>query len=81
MTSIHAVVLLPTSVVSPVYKRSTLGSSKMLIVGTRHTEIQTKLLEKGESLSGLDTALNIACTFESKQAHVAVGPSFIFESC
>ena len=42
-----------------------------LIVGTKHVQIQEKLLEKGDSLSSLDAALDIARTYEATKSHVA----------
>ena len=44
---------------------------EQLIVGTNHVQIQEKLLEKGDSLSSLDAALDIARTYEATKSHVA----------
>ena len=44
---------------------------EQLIVGTKHVQIQEKLLEKGDSLSSLDAALDIARTYEATKSHVA----------
>ncbi len=41
---------------------------EQLIVGTRHVEVQTQLLEKGDSLDGLDVAVE---TVEVTKSHVA----------
>ena len=48
--------------------------TEQLIVGTRHREVQEKLLEKGDALDSLDTALDIARTYEATQAHLAQMP-------
>ena len=42
-----------------------------LIVGTKHAEVQEKLLEKGDSLSSLDMALETARTFEGTKDQLA----------
>ena len=48
--------------------------TEQLIDGTRHREVKEKLLEKGDALDSLDTALDIACTYEATQAHLAQMP-------
>ena len=48
--------------------------TEQLIVGTRHREVQEKLLEKGDALDSLDMALDIARTYEATQAHLAQMP-------
>ena len=44
---------------------------EQIIVGTKHVAVQEKLLEKGDSLSSLDAALDIARTYEATKSHVA----------
>ena len=44
---------------------------EQLIVGTKHTEVQEKLLEKGDSLSSFDMALETARTFEATKDQLA----------
>ena len=39
--------------------------TEQVIVGTKHVEVQEKLLEKGDALAGLETAMDIARTFRS----------------
>ena len=45
--------------------------TEQLIVGTKHVEVQEKLLEKGDALAGLEAAMDIARKFEATKAHVA----------
>ena len=45
--------------------------TEQLIVGTKHVEVQEKLLEKGDALASLEAAMDIARTFEATKAHVA----------
>ena len=45
--------------------------TKQLIVGTKHIEVQEKLLEKGDALASLEAAMDIARTFQATKAHVA----------
>ena len=42
---------------------------EQLIIGTRHTKVQEKLLEKGEKLT-LDTAIDVARTHEATLTHM-----------
>ena len=44
---------------------------EQIIVGTKHVAVQEKLLEKGDSLSSLDAALDIARTYEATKSHLA----------
>ena len=44
---------------------------EQLIVGTKHAEVQEKMLEKGDSLSSLDMALETARTFEATKDQLA----------
>ena len=44
---------------------------EQIIVGTKHVAVQEKLLEKGDALSSLDAALDIARTYEATKSHVA----------
>ena len=39
--------------------------TEQLIVGTKHVQVQEKLLEKGDGLASLDAAMDIARTFEA----------------
>ena len=52
--------------------------TEQLIVGTKHVEVQEKLLEKGDALASLEAAMDNARTFEATEAHVtqlqATGP-------
>ena len=43
---------------------------EQLIIATKHVEVQSKLLEKGDKLD-LDTAMDIARTYEATKQHVA----------
>ena len=45
--------------------------TEQLIVGTKHVQVQEKLLEKGDGLASLDAAMDIARTFEATKLHVA----------
>ena len=45
--------------------------TEQLIVGTKHVQVQEKLLEKGDALASLEAAMDIARTFEATKAHVA----------
>ena len=50
--------------------------TEQLIVGTKHVEVQEKLLEKGDALASLEAAsmeaaMDIARTYEATKAHVA----------
>ena len=45
--------------------------TEQLIAGTKHVEVQEKLLEKGDALASLEAAMDIARTFEATKAHVA----------
>ena len=43
---------------------------EQLIIATKHVEVQSKLLEKGDKLD-LDTAMDVARTYEATKQHVA----------
>ena len=45
--------------------------TEQLIVGTKHAEVQEKLLEKRDALASLEAAMDIARTFEATKAHVS----------
>ena len=54
---------------------------EQLIVGTRHKSVQEKLLEKGDTLSSLDAALEISRTHEATMSQMAqLSPSEVIVS-
>ena len=44
---------------------------ELLIVGTKHPEVQAKILEKGDGVTSLDAVMEIARTYEATKGHVA----------